>query len=287
MNPNAPRNVVDVTEETFEVAVLQESYRRAVVVDFWAAWCAPCRALAPVLEALVEERGGQVLLAKVNADACQDLAAAFRIAALPTVKAFRNGALVHEFEGVLPEAQLRGFLDAICTPGDSVLAEARAVEGEDDAAAERLYRQALAQQEDNDQARLGLARVLLNLGRTEEIPGILEPVAAEGDVGAEADSIKARLALGQLGAGSAPEAVLRQRIAADPKDARAFYELGCVLARKGSFAEALGLLLAAAEKDFKLAGKEVREAMVQVFYALGSSHPLANEYRSRLARLLY
>jgi putative thioredoxin len=287
MNPTVPRSVMDVTEENFD-AVLQESHRRAVVVDFWAPWCAPCRALGPLLEALVNERGGQVLLARVNTDVCQELAAAFRIAALPTVKALRNGTIVHEFEGVLPEEDLRAFLDAICpAEGDALIAEARALEGQDDEGAERLYRQALLKKPDSDEVRLGLAQVLLNLGRTEEIESLLEPVAAGGDVGALADAIKGRLALGKLSAGFPTEAALRQRIAADPADARARYDLGCVLARKGAFQEALEMLLGAAEHDFKLANKEVREAMVQVFYALGSNHPLANEYRSKLARLLY
>src|SRR5947209_7103873 len=105
--------VVDVEEKDFHREVIERSRELPVVVDFWAAWCGPCRMLGPTLEKLVEERNGALLLAKVDVDAAQEVAARYAVEAIPAVKAFRDGKLVLEFTGVLPESQIRSFLDQL------------------------------------------------------------------------------------------------------------------------------------------------------------------------------
>jgi putative thioredoxin len=279
--------VRDVTADSFEADVVAPSRERPVLVDFWSPSCGPCRVLGPLLEKLVNERKGQVLLAKVNTDNEQELAAYFRISAVPAVKVIFNGQLVHEFEGLRPEAELRQFLDQLCPPRDPTLELAQAAEQSAPARAEKLYRQVLAEQPDNDTARLGLARTLLAQDHLDEIDEVLEPASAEGEIGAEVERIKAQVFLSRAAAGLPDESALRQRIAAESKNAQAYLDLGCVLARKGTYPEALAMLLAAAERDFKLASGRAREVMVKVFYILGSNHPLANDYRSKLSRLLY
>jgi len=280
--------VVDVTEANFEELVLNASFERPVVVDFWAPWCAPCRALGPILERLVNERQGAVLLAKVNTDAAPALAEYFQIEGIPAVKAFRDGQLTREFSGVQPEGMLRAFLDEIVLPPQpSLTQQALALEAERPDEAERLYREALLENTDDMVARVGLARVLLAQNKPDEVEAVLEPVGTEGEVGAEADRLKAQLAFSRTSPGTPDEATLRQRIAAEPKAAEPRYELGCVLAGRGDYEAALEMLLSAAELDYKLAGGKVREMMVKVFYALGANHALSNEYRNKLARLLY
>jgi putative thioredoxin len=287
----ASPNVRNVTAATFQADVVDSSQDRPVVIDFWAPWCGPCRALAPVLEKLVEERQGKVLLAKVNTDEEQELATYFRIEALPTIRVIFKGKVVHGFEGALPEEALRQFLDEIAPSSDSALEKAHAAEQRTPQQAEEQYRKILAEQPNNDEARLGLARVLLAENRTGEIAAVLEPVSAEGEAGIEADRIKAQVYLLEAARGLPDEATLRQRIAdatlRAPEKAQAHLDLGCVLAAKGDYEKALEMLLAAAELDMKLASGRAREVMVKVFYALGSNHPLANDYRARLARLLY
>jgi putative thioredoxin len=280
--------VRDVRETDFEREVLERSKEQPVVVDFWAPWCSPCRLLAPLLERLVGERNGEVLLAKVNVDEAQGLAAEFGISSIPAVKAFRDGRVVREFEGLLPEAYLRAFFDEI-VPGeaDRLMNQARAQEGTKPAEAERLYRQALDRDRNNEAVRLGLARVLLAQDKTDEIADLLEPVSSEGELGAEAERLKAQVYFRRLARDFGDEEAARRRLEASPDNAPAQYELGCLLARKGDYAGALPLLLSAGERDPKFAATKVREAMVNIFYALGSDHPLANEYRMKLTRLLY
>ena len=275
--------VFDVTEAQFKADVVDASFERPVVVDFWAPWCGPCRQLGPVLERLVAERRGAVALAKVNVDEAQRLAQYFRIEGIPAVKAFRDGQLVLEFDGVLPEPQLRQFLDQL---GGTPVPEEPA-EPEGPAALEQKFRKQIAADKDNYQARVGLAQALLTQNKTQDILDILEPVPAEGDVGTAAAGIRARLELADLAKGLGDEATLRKRLMAQPGNAELLFELGCVLAVAGKFPEALEALHGAAERDLKLASGKAREVMVKIFYALGTDHALSNEYRSKLARLLY
>jgi putative thioredoxin len=280
--------VKDVGDADFEREVIEASRQRPVVVDFWAPWCGPCRMIGPVLERLAEEHGGAFVLAKVNVDGAQGVAAQYTVEAIPAVKAFRDGRPVLEFVGALPEAQIRAFLNRVLpSAADRLVEQAADLEAGKPEEAEAQYSRALEQDRDNEAALVGLARVLVARGRDKEAAELLANAAPGGELGAEAERLSAVLALREQGRAFADEAALRRRVEAEPGNAEVRYQLGCVLAAAGKYPEALQLLLSAAEQNHALAAAKVREAMVKVFHAVGVRSSLADEYRAKLAQLLY
>ena len=280
--------IVNADDTNFQRLVLDASQERPVVVDFWAPWCGPCRALTPILEKVIGEHKGQVVLAKVNVDEAPALAAQFQIQGIPLVIGFRAGKAVAEFVGVQAEAGVREFLQHVLpSEADKLAAEAQKLETSAAGRAEELYRQALKLDQRNEAAALGLARLLVERGEAKEALAALEEVSATGPVGDEAERLRALAALRELAPPDGDETRLRQQVDKNPKDAQSRYELGCLLAAQKKYPAALEMLLAAAERDPKLASSKVREAMVKVFHIIGDKSPLANDYREKLSTLLY
>jgi putative thioredoxin len=280
--------VFSVGEKDFEKAVIERSQETPVVVDFWAPWCGPCRMLAPVLEELVAKRNGEVLLAKVNTDEEQALAVKYRVNVLPTVIAFKKGKPVLDFEGLLPESNLAHFLDSLCpTAADRTVQDAAALEKADPVKAEKLYREALRQDRNQDAARLGLARLLIAQDKDGEAAEVLEPVGPGGEHGPELERLTSLLWLKNQARHSGDEHTLRSRHEVDPNNPQTSYDLATVLAAKGENKAALDLLLAAGQRDRKLAKEKVREAMVKIFNVVGPRSDIADEYRDKLSALLY
>jgi len=195
---------------------------------------------------------------------------------------------VLEFEGLLPEEQLRQFLDQLKpTEADRLASLAGKLEAEKPAEAEKLYRQVLEQDRNREIAITGLARALIAQDKDQEAREILENLGPGGEQGTEYERLEALLFLREQGRGFADLAAAQKRLATEPDSAQRRYEVGCALAYAGKYTEALKQLLAAAERDQKLARAKVRELMVKIFYVIGARSPLADEYRDKLSRLLY
>lgn len=262
-------DVVEVTDQTFVQDVIDESTRRTVVVDFWAEWCAPCRQIGPVLERLAEERDGQFRLAKLDVDANPQAAAAFRIQSIPAVKAFRDGRLVNEFIGAIPEAAIRQFLDAVVpSEQDRTVEQAEALEAAGRLEeAERLYRAAFDDDPKNVRAALGLARAAADRGDLEEARGLLAPLRPDP----EAERILAAIEVSEWAARAPADGALGEATRA---------------AAEGRFEEALGSLLGIVREG----GEDrdaAREAIVKLFAVLGDADALTAEYRRKLAAALF
>jgi putative thioredoxin len=283
MAEGKPAWIVTVDDTNYDREVLQASQSRPVVIDFWAPWCGPCRTLTPILEKVIGEQNGAVILAKVNVDEAPALATQFQVQSIPLVIGMRGGKPFKEFMGVQPEQAVRQFVASLLpSAADKLVAEAHELSSGAAARAEHLYREALRLEPRHETATLGLARVLLGRGEEKEALTLLEEVAGE-----EADRLRAIADLNQLARPFGDEKTLRQRVDKEPKNAQARYELGCVLAAAKKYPEALEMLLSAAERDPQLASTKVREAMVKVFHVIGDRSPQANEYREKLSTLLY
>lgn len=281
----------DTGSADFEQAVLAASHRCLVLVDFWAEWCGPCKVLKPILERLAVEYGGRFLLAKLDSDAHPELAARFGVRGIPNVKAFRDGEVVAEFTGALPEGEVRTFIDRLlpspAEPLRAAAAEARR-QGEAEVALALLDDAAQADP-NNREVALDRADLLIDAGQFDAAGRLLAELAHHTELAERRRALEARLALAARGGAEADLASLQARTAADPTDLDARLRLADALALRGDYRAALEHLLAIVKQDKQWHEEAGRKTMLDLF-ALLSGQPahdnLVREFRVQLARTL-
>ncbi|MBI5792937.1 MAG: tetratricopeptide repeat protein [Rhodocyclales bacterium] len=280
----------EVGSADFEESVIAASHRVPVLVDFWAEWCAPCRTLKPILEKLAAEYGGRFRLAKVNSDQNQELAARYAVRGIPSVKTFMDGAVVREFTGALPEAQVRAFIDELLpSPAESLriaALEARA-RGDSEVACS-LLADALELDPANENAQLDLAEMRIDRREIDAARAILDSLGHAIRDASRVAALRARLKLAASGGGADP-AALASRIAANADDLDARLRLAQALALAGNYRPALEELLSIVKRDRHWQDQAARKAMLDLFTLLGSdgqSDDLVREFRIALARTL-
>jgi putative thioredoxin len=281
--------MIDATLASFERDVLEASREAPIVVDFWAPWCGPCRALGPVLEKLEREAAGRWRLVKVNSDENPELSAQFGVRSIPFVVAFVDGKPVSHFLGAQPEGAIRAFLAKLVPdPSDVELHEARAALAAGKvAAAEEHLRNALALDPSNDAARLDAVAILLDRGEVaaaREQWGLLSPKAQQASAW---ETTHARLEAAERASTLPAAGELARRIEADPGDLAARLDLAEVHVANRDFGAALEQLLEIVKRDRAFGDDIGRRKMLAVFEMAGGQPDLVSEYRRRLSGVLY
>ncbi|MBT8492009.1 MAG: thioredoxin [Deltaproteobacteria bacterium] len=280
--------VHDVSAADFQTKVVERSKEVPVLVDFWAAWCGPCRMLGPVLEKLAEDMAGKFELAKVDTEANQAIAMQFGIRGIPACKLFVGGEVVDEFVGALPEAAVRDFLDkAMPSAADGLVEEARALHGSGklEGARSKLTA-ALAEDSGHTGARLLMARVAIASEDGDSAGEHLAAIPTLADQAEDAAYLRQLLDLMSECRAIGGVDACRRTLEANPDDLDARYALGACLAASGSYQQALDELIAVVGKDKRHRDEAARKAILTIFGVVGIRSELANSYRKKLSILL-
>jgi putative thioredoxin len=295
--PQAATDLIkDTTTQTFVKDVIEESKRQPVLIDFWAPWCGPCRQLTPALEKAVRAAKGKVKMVKMNIDEHPAIPGQMGIQSIPAVIAFVNGQPADGFMGAVPESQVNAFIEKLTkgVPGAGephvaeILKEAEAVLAEGDAAtAAQIYAEALAVDATNIAALAGLAKCYLTTGAIEQAKQTLAmvPESKRNDAGVKA--VQASIDLAEQASSLGPVNELEQKVAANPLDHQARFDLATALNAMGKRAEATEQLLQIVRRDRKWNDDGARKQLVQFFEAWGGTDEATVDGRKRLSTILF
>jgi len=294
--PQVPDLIKDTTTQSFVKDVIEESKRQPVLIDFWAPWCGPCKQLTPILEKAVKAAKGKVKLVKMNIDEHPAIPGQMGIQSIPAVIAFVGGRPADGFMGAVPESQVSAFIEKLTkgVPGvgepdiAEILKEAEAVLAEGDAAgAAEIYAEVLAIDPANIAAIAGLAKCQLELGEIEQAKQTLAMVPEAKRNDSAVTAVQAAIDLAEQAQSLGPIGELEQKVAANPIDHQARFDLAIALNAAGKRKEATDQLLEIVKRDRKWNEDGARKQLVQFFEAWGVADEATMEGRKRLSTILF
>ncbi len=274
--------ILETTDDSFEADAIARSHESLVIVDFWSDTCQPCRLLAPVLEKVVNEFEGAVLLVKANTEQAPATAQEFQVQTVPTVFAILDGQIADSFQGLIPEEDIREWFSAILR--HKQLAMLKQLETSDAESAEQQYREILATDAESPHANIGLARSLAARGLNDDALAVITMLEERGFLEPEAEQVKASLSLSQE---TIDLPAARDAVSQRPDDFEALLSLSEALAAAGESEEAMEIALSLIEKDRQATGNQAHQLMLNIFKSLAEDAELVSTFRRRLAMTLY
>ena len=284
-------SIKDTTAAHFMRDVIEMSQKAAVIVDFWAPWCEPCKALGPLLERLVRQTKGAVHMVKVNVDQERQLAAQFRVQSVPTVYAFRDGRPVDGFAGMVPEQQIRQFISRLggASPADVALEEAQGLlDAGDVATARDIFRAIWEQEPTNAKAAAGFLETFIVQGDFDSVQRLFAQIPEDVRNDTALKAVRLRLdLLAESSRDAAPLSEAESDVARNPDDLKARYALALAHIAANRFQDAVSGLLEILRRDRQWEDGKARRQLLKMFEALGSDNPVTIEARRQLSSLLF
>ena len=285
--------IKDSSVETFVQDVIEPSMEVPVVVDFWAPWCGPCKNLTPVIEKVTREAAGRVKLVKVNIDENQELAMQLRIQSVPTVYAFKGGRPVDGFQGGQPESEVRAFYERLVggpieSPIEALLEQAASALSENNfEAAHSFYVSVLEREQENETAIGGMIRCMVGMGETEEARHFVDNMSELDRLKTPISSAISALELAETGYSSEDLDTARAKVAADPTDLQALFDLGMACFATNKREEAVDSMIRIIRTNREWNEDAGRTQLLKFFEAWGPMDPASVAGRRALSTVLF
>ena len=289
--------IIEVLTENFISDVIERSKETPVIVDFWAPWCEPCKQLTPVIEKIVKEKNGNVILAKMNIDESPEVAQQLKIQSIPAVMAFNDGQPVDGFIGVQPEKNITEFINKISSLKNSssieenIIAGKKYIDDGDIETAALVFSEILKIEPKNISAKSMLARCLLRSGQIDEAEDIINNLPANSENNQDFVSVKSEVEVFKNAKNNPisneQEAELKRDIDKNPKNHQIRLDLAKLLLAKGENENAINELLKIIEFDPQWNDGEARKQLIEIFNILGNEDVLVIEGRKKLSSMLF